>query len=483
MKIDKLLYSIFLIVIQLSFANAADNREKKMKITMRECIEKAVTNNLDVKLSKLDIASQNENIIKRESVYDPSLNFSVAHKEDNYSASSSVANSLISSLTKKINSGATFDFQNSLTKNEAATSSNKNYLSEISIKVTQPLLKNYGKEINNIFIKIENNNKNITLQDFRNKLSSIISEIQNLYWDMVYYRELFEVKKQSMQLSINLLEDNKKKVELGTLAPYEIIQAEAGVASQTEDMIISENNIKNIEDQILHKLNLIDAEQYKNSELEPSDIPEYKPVVPEFEESYKSAVLYRPDYLSLKTEIENNNLKLKYYENQNKPSIDLSGSFSLNGYSDELFKSYSGINFSDNKWNIGASVNIPIGGRSSESDLSKEKIEKSKLLIKMKKLENTITTEIKTKLRNISALISRIEAAKKTVELAKANLNNEQKKFELNQTTSHELLQFQKELEDAKTKEIKSIIDYRKAVIDYDVSSGKILLNNNIITD
>ena len=459
-------------------------QENTYKLTLNECISKAISNNLDVKLSKLNIASQNENIIKRNSVFDPSLNFSLSRREDNVSSSGAPSNSLTASISKKIESGAMLEFQNTLTRTEYNSStSDRDFSSGVGFQITQPLLKNSGRDVNTVYIKIENNNKDITKLDFKNSVSNIIAEIQNSYWDLVYYRDLFEVKKQLMQLSVNLLEDNKKRVELGSLAPFEIIQAEAGVASQAEDIIISQNNIKNIEDQILQKLNLTNDPAFKNLELLPSDIPEYKPSLPDFDESFKTAVKNRPDYLTLITEIENNKLMLKYYENQDQLSIDLSGSFDLNGYSDNMLKTYSGLDLSDNKWSISASVNIPIGGKSSASDLSKQNIEKAKLLLQLKKLENSLITEIRTKLRNVSAVIQRIEAAKKAVELAKANLTNEQKKFELNQTTSHDLLQFQKELEDSRTKEIKAIIDYRKAVIDYELSTGKILINNNIITE
>lgn len=496
MKYKFLLLFFFLIIqIQLNaedtstLKNSSNFKLNPYPLYLNNCIEIAIKNNIDVIISKYNIELENEKIKNLESVYEPNLSASYIRTDNDLPSLSSAQStkskedSLDLSISKDFKTGASLSIIQSLNKeNNSSGTINPYYKNDLNLSIIQPLLKNKGKDINTTYIQIENNNKNISELELYNQLISIIGGVSNDYWTFVYSKEIYAVKKQTLKLAENLLEDNKKRVSIGTLAPIEIISAEAGVAAQQEGIIVSANDILNNQDILLQRMNLTDSEYFNNIEFLPADTPGVEQKTPDINESINYSLRNRPDYLSLKKLIESSDIKLKYYQNQKLPELDLKGTFGLNGLDRYFDESYNNILKSDyNNWSVGLELKIPIGNSGAKSNIKMEEVNKSTLLWRLKKLENDIITEVKTQVRNITTTLKRIEAAKISVKLAEENLKAEMKRFELLQTTTFNVLQYQAALDTERSNLLKAIIDNQQAVISYEMSTGMILEKNNII--
>src|SRR5438876_2466012 len=114
---------------------------------------------------------------------------------------------------------------------------NPAYSGTLQYSISQPLLRNYGRNINDTAIRIARNNRNISEIDFETQMIDLVTTAQNLYWDLVYQREDIKVHKQSLDFAEKTLSDNRRQVQIGTMAPIDVVQAEAAVAQRQEQMV------------------------------------------------------------------------------------------------------------------------------------------------------------------------------------------------------------------------------------------------------
>jgi outer membrane protein len=465
----KIFNIIIICIIIFSTTLLSDNKNNNIyELSLQEAIELSLQNNLDIIISNYRIDITNYDIEKRKASFDPAITSSLTIQDDD-------RKDISAGIRKLFQIGSDVSIQHSLNQSEIS-SLGESYTSSLSLTFRQPLLKNRGKNINLTNLRIEYNNQKISELNLKNQILSTLENIQNIYWNIVYYNELFTVKKQTLNLAKELYENNKVKVELGLLPQIELTRAAASVASQQEGIIISENNIYNAQDILLNYLNAFDNPLFKNKIMKPIDEPEPILLIPDFYESMNFCFENNPDYLKMKKNIENNNIRLEYYNNQKLPSLDFVSSVTANGIDADLGSSYSDLsNFDNRNWQVSLNLSFPLGNRSSKTDYKSAELNKITLLAELKKLENTLTLQIQQAIRNIEVSIKRIDAAKTSVKLAEENLKSEMERYELQQTTTFNVLQEQEKLDNEKTRLLKAIIDNQIAVVEYEsLVGGKI---------
>jgi outer membrane protein TolC len=362
-------------------------------------------------------------------------------------------------------------------------------------------LRDFGIDLNTRKIKIATNNRDISQKEFKNLVIQSISDVQNIYWDLVFKREDLKVKKQSLDLAKDFENRVRIQVDVGVLAPLEILQAQSEVAAREEAVIIAENEIKDLEDQLKTKLNFPpDAEEW-NSTLVPADSPSFADEIFQLEEFLKIALENRPEMEELRLELDNEQIDIAYKKNQLYPTIDLVASFGLNGisgdavavtnqstgltqttrfggnYDRSLSRALSGDTYS---YDIGLKFEYPIGNRASKSSLTASKLEVEKTLIEIKNQEQQITLEVKEAVREIETNVKRVNVTRVSKKLATEKMSAEEKKFEVGLSTSFKVLEFQKDLTEEQSKEIKAIIDYTKSIVNLYRVAGIALEKNNV---
>ena len=281
----------------------------------------------------------------------------------------------------------------------------------------------------------------------------------------------------------------------------EILQAQSEVAAREEAVIITENEIKDLEDQLKTKLNFPpDAEEW-NLTLVPADSPSFADEIFQLEEFLKIALENRPEMDELRLELNNEQIDIAYKKNQLYPTIDLVASFGLNGisgdavavtnqstgltqttrfggnYDRSLSRALSGDTYS---YDIGLKFEYPIGNRASKSSLTASKLEVEKTLIEIKNQEQQITLEVKEAVREIETNVKRVNVTRVSKKLATEKMSAEEKKFEVGLSTSFKVLEFQKDLTEEQSKEIKAIIDYTKSIVNLYRVAGIALEKNNV---
>jgi len=480
-------------------------------LSLKDAIIRALSNNVSIAVESFNSKVKKETIIDSLSEFDATLGLelSTARKTQQLASAFSSPNRMENdndnwdlSLSQKLVTGANyqFDFTNNRNKTNSATAGlNPSYSSEFQLSLTQPLLKNFGIDLNKRNIHIAKNEVDISDHEFKTKVIETVSEVENIYWDFVFTLGDLEVKQKSLERAKDLQRRVKAQVLVGIMAPIETLQAESEVASREEFLLSAQDSIDDNQDKLKNILNIDFSSPEGLSPIYPSNQANVLIVDFDFNEIVKMALSNRPDYLAKKKDLENKNILVKYQENQIYPSVDLVGSLGINGLSGEATTITSGTfqgtsayggsygnsltdalstNYYD--WELGVKFSYPLGNRSAKSKLSASRLEKAQLILDIKDLEKKIILEVRESARQLKTDSKRIKAATVAKKLAEEKLKAEETKFEVGLSTSFNVLTFQEDLAEAQSNEIKTIIDYKQSRVLFRKSIASTLKHHDV---
>ena len=474
------LYFFSLFLIPVSVANA----NEPLSLTLQETIETVLKNNISISVQSYNSKINEQFIFEKEANFDPTVDFEFTVGEETRQSASTLADSKTRdldydwdfSVSQKFVTGGDYELTMDNNKNQSSssrTSLNPIYSSDLALTVTQPLLKDFGIDLNKREIYIAKNDQKISDHQFTEKVIATIAETENIYWDLVFSIEDLKVKETSLQRARDLEKQVKAQVNVGTLAELEILQAKSNVASREERLLNAQNLIDDNGDNLKSILNFSFDSEEGLKEIIPADSPVFEPGAENsLEEALKTALIHRPDLLAKKMELENRNIEAKYNENQTLPTLDLVGSLGLNGLSGDSstkngsYDSALSEAFSTDYrlWQFGINLSYPLGNRAAKSKLAIKRLEVAQLLLNIKDLEKTIVVEVREAHRQIKTDIKRVQATRVARKLAEEKLNAEEKKFKVGLSTSFNVLEFQEDLAEEQSNEIKAVIDYNKSL-------------------
>ena len=402
-------------------------------------------------------------------------------------------------------------FQNTRsTTNSFFSSLNPQLNSNFKATLTQHLLSGFGWNLNKRAITIAKNDREISDVAFRQQVISTVVQIQNIYWDLVNAYEDVKVKQESVALANKTLEDNKRQVDIGTLAPIEIVRAQSDLATRNQDLIVSQTNLQL--QQLLMKnaisRNLTDA-ALAEAAIIPTDtmsIPQQEPVIPT-DELVSDALNHRPELAQSRIDLTNREITNKALKNGLLPSLDLVafyGASALGGSQNPLATcsatnttsfctpansipttGYGGtfgslFDSSAPDKGIGLQLQIPIRNRAAQADQVRGELEYRQAQMRLQQLQNQIRIDVRNSQFTLLQNRARVEAARKGVDLAKESLDAEQKKYALGASTNTLVLQAQRDLTQSESNLVAAMAAYEKSKVDLDRATGLTLTHNSI---
>ena len=399
--------------------------------------------------------------------------------------------------------------------------------STLFVSFTQELLNGFGRLANTRFIRIAKNSKKIADQVFTQQVITSVVQVENLYWELVFAREDVKVKQRSVELAQKLYNDNKRQVEIGTLAPIEVVRAEAEVARATQDLIVSQtlqlqqqtllkNAItKNQMDTLLREVEIVPTDQV-------AQLPQVE-ILP-IQDAVKEAYQKRPDVLQQQMDLLNRDINVRATRNALLPTLALFGQYGWTGLSgnstkfgaastqagahivdangnpvpQDLFvpvtvRPVAGTNFAGlgdalgsifrsdfPTYSLQLNLNIPIRNRPGQADNARAILEQRQAEARLQQLENGIVVEVRNAQIALEQNRARVEAAQKSRILQEQTLDAEQKKYQLGASTIFFVIQAQRDLSAAQSVEVRALVDLVKAKVDFDRSLGRTLEVNRI---
>ncbi len=376
---------------------------------------------------------------------------------------------------------------------------NPNITTNLSFTISQPLLNGFGKAQNARAIRVAKNNVRISDQTFLQAVMDTVSTVKRSYWELVFAIEDVKVKEQSLALAQKLYEDNKRQVEIGTLAPIEVVRAEAEVARTRQDLIVSQTNLR--QQQTLLK-DLITKNPLDPLvavvEIVPLDAPEV-PLVPEIipiQDAIQIAMEKRPEVVSAQLEIKNRNLDVKSAKQAQLPGLEAYAFYAGNGLSG--FAAPLGIPFEDSglsrsitrawqgdfpDYGFGLNISIPIKNRVAQAESARAQIAQRQSETRYQRTINTVVVEVRNAQIALEQNLARVDAARQNTRLAQETYDAEQKKFQLGASTIFLVIQAQRDLAQARSGEVRAMADFERAKVDFDRSLGRTLERSHVTLD
>ena len=467
-----------------------------LSLSLRNCIFFALKNNLDVAATRLVPQIKETEIIKAKSDFDPTATLDIsADKSETHTTSSATMGTFGSvqknydfdaGLKQKFLTGGDYDLSfenNRLETNRlpASQSPNPAYTSSFTFTLTQPLLRDFGIGVNRADILIAKNDKNISLEELREEVINTVTETEKTYWELVFALDNLKVKELSLKRTKDLLETNKARMKAGTASQIEVLAAEAEVASRKQEVIIAQKMLSDAQDNLKIVTNLIQDPKLWNFDINPLDKPTLEAKEIDLVESVRTAFQKRPDYLKEKIDLKNKDIKIKVARNERLPTLDLKGSFGLNGLDRHYNDAFDEMSKGEyESWSAGLSFEYPLGNRGARSKYKKRLLEKEKALIDFKNLEQKIIAQVREAVRGTNTDYKRVAAAETLRRLRERRLSAEEERFKEGLTTTHDILEYQEDLAEAQSGYLRSIVDYNKSLIDLDNSKGTVLEKENI---
>jgi outer membrane protein TolC len=469
-------------------------------LTLQECIERALENNLEIKSQRITPTIQTWGVMGAQGVYDPVLSGGINNQSTTTWLSTSDAAGLelttnVTQRTKtwlanadlsgKLPTGATYDF--SALGNHSYGNSFSNAFNTFSgdtgVTLTQPLLKNFGFGVNAATIRIARENRTIAIQNFIQFVMTTISSVANAYYELVYAIENYKSSVENRELARELLDQNRIQERVGTMSPLDVIQAEAGVAESEQSVITTARAIKDNEN-TLKRLICQQVSEFGSATLEPVDYPPVEMIALDVAESTRRALETRADYQSAYHALESQNITVQFNRNQLWPEVNLTGTYNLNGLGYN-YNSFAGNLDSTRSpfWNVGVVVSVPLGNRQARANYHMAKLDADQALLSLKSLEQDIVVAVDDAVGHVETNLKSVEAARAATRLAQESLDAEQRKLQAGTSTTFLVLQAQTQLATTRVAQIRAEADYHESLVALDLAEGTILAKNNIVLD
>jgi outer membrane protein TolC len=361
--------------------------------------------------------------------------------------------------------------------------------SGFSFSFNMPILKGFGTTVTTEQLVLARGNRDISIHDLERDAELVIERVEGAYWDVVAAREALRIALLSLGRAEDLLELNQKKVEVGTLAPIEITQARAGVASQEEGVIVSQQTLEDAEDELLRLLAAPRDDPMWDKQILNGTRPTFRSMTIDVEAAIDEALSSRSELLAARQRLVNTELSEKVARRKVRHQLDLGLNYGPSGASltfddpvsgesndASLGDSFSNIFEGDQyRWNATLTYSVPIGNHAARADFNRAKLVRRQSDVNLQDQEQSIRVEVRRTARAVDAGTKRVEAAQVNVELQREKLEAEEKKFANGMSTSFEVLTFQNDLADAELSEVRARLDYIKAVAAFERSKGTML--------
>lgn len=455
-------------------------------VSVREAIALTFANNLDLQVEAITPQIRGAEVGEQQGAFDPTLGAQAQYARDRSPVISPIAGSDSRTLAgqlsvaQRLPLGTRYElsYNTDRFKNNALFSAlNPAYSAEVLLQVTQPLLRNFGTDVNRAGIVIARRNQEAAQAAFQGVVqNSLFSTVQS-YWSLVQALDALEVARESLRLAEQLLQQNRVQVRVGTMAPIEVTQAEAGVASRVEGVIRAEADVGAAQDRLKRQI-VLDPTNVFDYTIVPTDRPEFVPVQVQLAPNLEAAAKFRPELVAQRVGIQAQEANLRLARNQALPELNIVGSVGLNGLDNDWGGANSDIvSEADNQyqWSAGLVFSYPLGNRTARSRLTSADLGLRQARTGLQSLELQVAEEVRSAVRAVNTNAQRVEATREATRLAREQLTAEQRRLAVGLSTSFEVLRLQTDLAEAQNREIQAVTDYRVSLTDLDRVAGVLL--------
>lgn len=358
---------------------------------------------------------------------------------------------------------------------------NPQYSSGITASLTQPLLRGFRIDATRTALqtnRISQQNDQIQLNA---TTVSTQANVRNAYWDLVFAVQAVEAAQGSFDLAARLVKDNQARVEIGTLAPIDIVTAQAEEATRRQALVQAQANVRTAELALKRLIVSGTDDPLWTSSINPVDRPPTNPEPINLEGAVTRALGERTDLMQTKNNLRISDINLKNQVDQTRPQLNLTANYGLSGLGGPILQ---GVNaglpsgyldalrsitgFDAPLWTVGVNFAYPIGQSQQEANVARSRLSLDQTRANVKALELQIATEVTSAALTVQSSLESVQASSVARELSQKRLEAAQSKFEVGMATNYEVVQAQRDYVDARNNELRAILTYRKALVNFE---------------
>jgi outer membrane protein len=471
-----------LLMLPASLQAQGQSTAEEIELSLTNAIEQALGNNLGLKLQKEDVITAEGGVLRTEGRFDTQLWADVgtgsaeiaslyswsAEKEKNAAFNTGIEKRFTSGTEVALGwENSRYDSDSELVLIDPA------YTSTLSLGISQPLMRGWGKEIQTAERETAQKQLEIATYLVDNKAADLVALVKNAYWDLVLAWQDIAVQQLSLTLAEKLLEETRAKIDAGKLAPIEIYQPQSEVARREENLIGAERAIGVAEDELKVLLNSDDW----LTPIKPEDTPRTEPVQLDQESVFRNALANRPDIKAAELAIESAKIEVKVAENYTRPSLNVVGSVGYGGtdadYSDAVSR---GLDDPQTQWQVGLNFSLPFQNSYAKGTLMQSIASERKAKTEAELLRLHVKQSVRTTVRDVHLAIKAMEATRKTSLATEKRLEAEQAKFEAGSSTTLDVLIAQDAYSHALSQENRISIVYVKSLAEVDRIQGLVTI-------
>jgi outer membrane protein len=458
------------------------------QMSLQDCFQEALAHNFDVQIQRYNPQISLFDLDVAYAGYDPQLKFSATHEHNNLSGPdgfptrSSDGNTFNSSVNGSSPWGMTYSLSGNISDDTGFPLRTNTFRGQgtIEVQVTQPLLKNFWIDTTRLTIRVSKNRLKFSKQGLRNQFIVTITSVENAYYELIFAQQNVEVQKQALVLAQTQLNQDKQRVQVGSLAPLDVQLDESQAASSKANLIAAENTLS-VDQNALKNLITDSYSKWHDVNVQPTATLEAPLQLFDLQDSWNKGMTERPDLLQARLNVEQQGIQLKFSYNQMFPELDLIGTFGYNGAGREFSGTLNQFSEANRPfYSYGAQLSVPLSNVGPRNQYKSAKAVMQQVVLQLKQFEQNVMVQIDNAVKQAQSEYESVDATRQARIYAEAALDAEQKKYAVGKSTTFTVLQIQNSLTAARLQEIRALANYNQALANLAQQEGSTLERNGI---
>jgi len=361
---------------------------------------------------------------------------------------------------------------------------NPQLTSGLTFSFSQPLLQGFGIELNSRNLITAKDNREIADIAFSQQVMATVAQVEDIYWNVVTANESVKVAQESVDLAQKVLNDTQRQVQIGTMAPLQVTQARATLATNQQSLIAAQTNLeynglllknavtKNLSDPTLANADVVTTDTIS--------LPANEPIQPA-SDLVKLALQYRPELAETRINLAISEISLKATKNELLPTLNLVGSYNANSLQQTYGSTFADV-FQGNfpSYALGFNLQIPLRNRSAQADVARAQLQLQQSYLQQQQQINNIVISVEQAQFALQSSRAQVLAAQDAVTLNRETLDADQKKLDLGATTVTQVLTDQSNLTTAESNLVNAESAYIQNKVNIERLTGRTLTANRI---
>ncbi len=498
---DAMVLGMTVIAMLLGVTAAWGQAAEPRRLTVEEAVRLALDNNLGIRVARIDPQIEDLGVAEARAAWHPTLTSTLQSASTDSPSNSFLSGAATKTSDTRLNSNVGvqklmpwggrynigWDSSRSTTTNLFSNFSPQ-VRSSVALTYAQPLLRDFSIDSSRQQLLLSEKNREIADVTLRQAVTATSRTVRYAYWDLAFAIASLDVQRQSLELARESLRNTRARIEIGTTPPIDQVEAEAEEALREEAVILGEGQLGTTEDALRALIFDPASPDFWTLRIEPAERPLFAATPIDIDAAVRAALARRSDIEQSRKNLEAADINLRFFHNQTLPDVTASFDYGLTGLGGTQFLRGAGFPgpiigqtqrgfgtvlgdlFSNDfpSWTASLNISYPLGQTPEAANVARARLEYTQQQTQLRQAELQVVTQVREAGRQVLTNQRRVDTTIVSRQLAERRLEAEERKLTAGTTTSFFVFQAQRDLAQARNNELRAILDYQRALIDFE---------------